>query len=108
MIIGTKTLHRNMQYRKVFSATLRYYLGPKVFDFLRVGGLFLLSKFGNGGGDFSGMNNAERKRNMYTQPYYRDVRYEDLLLRVLRVLELVVRELARIAIVLGKKVLPYD
>ena len=30
---------------------------------------------------------------MYNQPYYRDVRYEDLLLRVLRVLELVVREL---------------
>lgn len=67
-----------------------------------------MSKFGNGGGDFSGMNTTERKTDMYNQPYYRDVRYEDLLLRVLRVLELVVRELARIAIVLGKKVLPYE
>lgn len=54
------------------------------------------------------MNTTERKTDMYNQPYYRDVRYEDLLLRVLRVLELVVRELARIAIVLGKKVLPYE
>ena len=62
-----------------------------------------MSKYVNGGGDFSGMNTTERKT-----PYYRDVRYEDLLLRVLRVMELVIRELARIAIVLGKKVLPYE